>query len=154
VRHRVGTAFSQLSTRYVDQFSQEYFGDQGYCIGVYIPPEVQAVRHLLDEWNEVWAKVVECYNRTYEVFRAQGMKKKDARSLARHIIPGGACTSILFTVNARELNHIFKLRGALDADPEFRRLTIKLCQLVRGHNVFRHWAIAYDEQKGEYLVVT
>lgn len=151
VRHRVGVAFSQLSTRYVDQFSDEYFGDTGDSVGVYIPPEIQAARGLLDEWNEVWKAVVKCYVRTFRCLRDQGYEKKHARSIARNILPGGACTAILFTVNARELNHIFNMRGSLHADDEIRRMTMCIYDLVKTEYLFSHWEECVDPLKGRYL---
>lgn len=153
VRHRVGVAFSQLSTRYVDQFSDEYFGDTGNTVGVYIPPEIQEDHGLREEWNEVWKKVVQCYTRSFATLRERGYEKKHARSIARNILPGGACTAILFTVNARELNHIFGMRGSIHADDEIRRMTIKLYDLVSSEYLFSHWEKRVHPKKGEYLAI-
>lgn len=152
VRHRVGTAYSQVSTRYVDQFNDKYFiPGSGNCLGVYIPPEVFRDADLYQEWMAVWEKVVETYSRTFARLRATGIESKTARSIARHILPGSAGTAIVFTVNARELDHIFRMRGSLLADDEIRRLTIRIFREVGACNLFAHWRVV-DSYVGEYLV--
>ena len=151
VRHRVGVAFSIQSSRYVDQFSDEYFGDSGHSLGVYIPPEIQTDEALFAEWLEVWKSVVVTYNRTFLKLRSGGHDKKTARSIARHIIPGSMCNAVVFTVNARELNHIFAMRGSLPADPEIRRMTMRLWDHVKGDNLFAGWEEVQDEKYGRYL---
>lgn len=152
VRHRVGVAYSIQSSRYVDQFSGKYFGDSGYCLGIYVPPEVQRDQTLFQEWIGVWTGVVEVYRRTIDKFVADGWDEKDARSLARHILPGGMCNAIVFTVNARELNHIFKMRCDPAADPEIRRMVMRLWDHVNKTNIFNHYEeVEGDERVGRYL---
>lgn len=145
VRHRVGVAYSQLSTRYVDQFSDEYFGDSGHSIGVYIPPEL--AEEEVTTWLGVWQQtILPVYKGTFQRLCDRGYEKKAARSIARHILPGSACTALVFTVNVRELNHIFTLRGNKFADPEIRRMVHKLYDNVRGLNVFAHWEYQTDDK--------
>lgn len=142
VRHRVGVAYSQLSTRYVDQFSDEYFGDSGHTIGVYIPPELPD--DLQGSWIAHWTEsVFPLYREAFRRLRDSGIEKKAARSIARHILPGSACTALVFSVNVRELNHIFSLRGNRHADPEIRRMVHKIYELVKTLNVFSHWSLEY-----------
>lgn len=132
VRHRVGTAFSQTSTRYVDQLE---FADLGF----YIPPEIALIRDLYAEWLEQYAKLADLYSRSFDRLRAMGMEKKRARSIARHILSGSAGTCLIFTVNARELNHIFDMRGSEFADDEIRRMTLCMYEAVKHMSLFAHW---------------
>lgn len=151
VRHRVGVAYSIQSSRYVDQFSNEYFGNSGHSLGVYIPSEVSGCRDLLQAWFDAWIICIRTYKRTFDNLRARGIAKKDARSAARHILPGGMCNAVVFTVNCRELNHIFNLRGNFGAEREIRMMALALHDQVKHMNVFRHWERRSDPVKGDYL---
>lgn len=151
VRHRVGVAYSVQSSRYVDFFSGEYFGNTDHRIGCYVPPEVQEDRELFELWKDGWVKVYRIYTRTFDKLRSKGLGKKEARSVARHFLPGGACNALCFTVNARELSHIFKLRGSLEAEREFRNLAVKLYLAVADHNMFKDWEVKEHATKGPYL---
>lgn len=152
VRHRVGVAYSIQSSRYVDQFSNEYFGNSGHSFGVYIPSSVKGCRDLLSEWFKQWVGAIRCYKRTYDNLRKQGHSKKDARSDARHILPGGMCNTVVFTVNCRELNHIFALRGNLHAEREIRLMALALYEEVKEMNVFSHWERVTTD-KGDVLKI-
>jgi thymidylate synthase (FAD) len=154
VRHRVGVAYSIQSSRYVDQFSNEYFGDSGHSFGIYIPPSVQGCRDLLQTWLDQWIGAIRCYKRTFDNLRARGVAKKDARSDARHILPGGMCNAVVFTVNCRELNHIFNLRGNFAAEREIRMMALALYEQVKHINVFSHWERRTEPVKGDYLYNT
>lgn len=144
VRHRVGVAYSQLSTRYVDQFSDEYFGDSGHSVGVYMPPELDTQEQ--EEWLNIWEQtIMPAYLKTFNRLKERGYEKKAARSIARHVLPGSAGTAMVFTVNVRELNHIFSLRGNRFADPEIRRMVHKLYDVVKSMNVFSHWEYREDD---------
>lgn len=151
VRHRVGTAFSVQSSRYVDTFSTKYFGDSGHCIGVHIPEAVQGDAARYERWLAIWQIVAEEYTRSYKELRDEGHAVKDARSMARHILPGSICNALMFTCNARELNHIFKLRGNFHADGEIRALAVELFKCVENHTLFNNWELRVDEKHGEYL---
>lgn len=131
VRHRVGTAFSQASTRYIDHLES--------YLGWYVPPEIAAIPDLFARWLDNVASVAKLYQDSFDRLSALGMEKKRARSIARHALLGSAGTAIQFTVNVRELNHIFGLRGAAGADDEIRRLAVKMWEKVKWMNLFKHW---------------
>lgn len=153
VRHRVGVAYSVQSSRYVDQFSDEYFGDSGHTLGVYFPPEVYEDDELKELWVKHWLSTVDIYRRTFDKMRAIGLDKKDARSIARDCIPGSMCNALLFTANARILNHIFAMRGALPAHQEIRKLALRLYDHVKTSNLFMHWEQVEHPTKGRYLKI-
>lgn len=151
VRHRVGVAYSVQSSRYVDTFSKKYFGDSGHCIGIHIPECIQHETDIYEEWLAAWQVVAKLYTKSFKRLRERGWDVKEARSFARHILPGAICNALMFTVNARELSHIFKLRGAFSADPEIRALAVALYHCVEGHNLFANWSKCVDSKYGEYL---
>lgn len=151
VRHRVGVAYSIQSSRYVNQFSNEYFGDSGHKLGVYIAPEIQEDQELYDLWINQWLTDAAVYNKTIDKLRSKGMDKKDVQSIARDILPNGMCNVVIFSVNARSLNHLFSMRGALPAHPEFRKMVCRIWDYVKGHNLFKHWECVEHPKKGRYL---
>ena len=64
---------------------------------------------------------------TYEKLVSLGVDKEDAR----FILPHGAETRIVVTMNARELHHFFTLRLCKRAQWEIRELARKMLTLVR-----------------------
>lgn len=156
VRHRVGVAYSQLSTRYVDQFDNRYFdhpenGMSDKTLGAYMPPEVEEDEELKELYDGAWAMCQKVYHKIFQRMREKGLKLKQARSIAREILPGSAGTMIYITINARELDHIFKMRGALDADDQIRRVALAMYDCVREHNLFKGWHVAIDTEGRAYL---
>lgn len=133
IRHRVGTSISQTSSRYVDQL------EHGGILGVYVPPRIAAIPDLFARWLDTVEGLAKLYQDSFDRLSEMGLEKKDARSDARHILPGGTGTCLIWGCNARELNHIFALRGSDGADPEIRRLAVALWKEVRWMNLFKHW---------------
>jgi thymidylate synthase (FAD) len=151
VRHRVGVAYSIQSSRYVDFLSKEYFGKSGHCVGVYVPPEIRQDWELWDDWLRAWQACAKAYAKSFFKLRQKGIPKKRARSMSRQILPGGVGNALMFTVNARELNHIFELRANTHAEDEFRVLALKLWGEVKHLNLFSHWELAVEQDGREYL---
>lgn len=133
VANGIITHNSQASTRYIDHLES--------YLGWYIPPEIAAIPDLFARWLDNVASVAKLYQDSFDRLSALGMEKKRARSIARHALLGSAGTAIQFTVNVRELNHIFGLRGAAGADDEFTRLSIKMWEKVKWMNLFKHWKL-------------
>lgn len=103
VRHRVGTAFSQQSQRYV-KFEEAKFRT---------PPSVTKakVRHTL--------KAVQGAKDTYDFLTEEvGIPPEDAR----FYLLEGTMTNLVFTVNLRQLIHMMGLRLCILAQWEIRRL--------------------------------
>ncbi|MCS7233998.1 MAG: FAD-dependent thymidylate synthase [Synergistetes bacterium] len=103
VRHRIAS-YSQQSLRWVNAGDME----------IIIPPSVSANEEALKLFEEVirFAKVV--YAKLVEL----GIPKEDARFL----IPQGVSSEIIFTMNARELHHFFRLRLCSKSQWEIRKL--------------------------------
>ncbi len=112
VRHRMAS-YSQQSQRYVSVKAPS-------CI---LPPSVikneEAARLYKEQAESAW----NCYERLVEL----GVDKEDAR----FILPHGAATRIVVTMNARELHHFFALRLCKRAQWEIRDLACRMLKLVR-----------------------
>ncbi len=121
VRHRMAS-YSQQSQRYV-KISE----------GSFVIPESilknENARRIFEEC------VKKCYE-AYEEMIALGVPKEDAR----YVIPQGVVTSIVITMNARELLHFFSLRLCLRAQWEIRELAYKMLKEVKrvAPKIFEH----------------
>lgn len=131
VRHRAGTGISQLSQRYVDESTADF-----------IEPAVIAQD---PETHTVWLHAIEASHQAYndlvgklasrvqqqfpDLPRTQRMKM--AREAARSVLPNATETKLLFSANARALRWILTLRGTEGAEPEIRKLAVKLCRLMQ-----------------------
>lgn len=139
VRHRVGTAYSQLSQRYVDESNgtnviPEALLDvadletaSGETVGFKIST-------LIDDSRELYSELVDLLSK-------KGLDRKSARGAARSVLLGGNSTKIMFTVNARELRHIFDLRGSKHAEAEIRSVTIEIYELVKHLELFSDYRV-------------
>ena len=112
VRHRMAS-YSQQSQRSVSMKEQS-------CI---VPPSILKNEEALKLFNE---QINSSWN-TYEKLVSLGVDKEDAR----FILPHGAETRIVVTMNARELHHFFTLRLCKRAQWEIRELARKMLTLVR-----------------------
>ncbi len=112
VRHRIAS-YSQRSQRYVDE--------EGF--GFVVPPTVREnpdARRLFDEMME---SCREAYSRLVEM----GIAKEDSR----YLLPNACCSSIVVTMNARELLHFFTLRCCRRAQWEIREVAKEMLRLCR-----------------------
>ncbi|HPK86609.1 MAG TPA: FAD-dependent thymidylate synthase, partial [Atribacterota bacterium] len=63
----------------------------------------------------------------YQEMVSRGIPAEDAR----YILPQAIATSIIFTANARELIHFFRMRCCNRAQWEIRELALKILKLVQ-----------------------
>lgn len=112
VRHRMAS-YSQQSQRYVGMTGQT-------CI---IPPTAAANPKALKIFQR---QTEEAWNAYQELVDA-GIPKEDAR----FILPHGAETRLVLTMNARELHHFFSLRLCRRSQWEIRELARKMLILAR-----------------------
>ena len=123
VRHR-HMSFSQKSQRYVTEKGQfEYV----------VPPTIKDPE-LVSEYNEFMGKISDFYAKLIE----KGIPAEDAR----FILPNGATSSLISSLNLREMIHLANLRLCTNAQHEIRTLVKKMCNL----------AIEKDPWLSEYLV--
>jgi len=111
VRHRL-MSFSQKSQRYVKESSFDYI----------IPSSIKNNSELLKKFENHMKSIAELYNDFIEA----GIKKEDARS----ILPNACASSIVCSLNLRELIHLANLRLCTRAQFEIRNCVKKMCELV------------------------
>ena len=131
VRHRAGTGISQLSQRYVDESTADFVE----------PPVIAGDPEL----HATWLRSIEASHQAYKEL-VEGLAKrvqerhpdlprtqrlKMAREAARSVLPNATETKLLFSANARALRWIITLRGGEGAEPEIRRLAVKLARLMQ-----------------------
>lgn len=112
VRHRLAS-YSQQSQRYVGMKE----------IACVVPPQVAANAEALKLYEAQTESAWKCYRDMV----ALGVDKEDAR----FILPHGAETKIVITMNARELHHFFSIRLCKRAQWEIRELARQMLLAVR-----------------------
>lgn len=124
VRHRVGVAYSQRSTRYCDESESEWAWHP--LVQQLMDDDVTSLVEL--QHLESLAKLY--YGRLVDKIEsrltAKGTDKatarKQARGAARGILGNALSTEIVVTFNLRALRHFLKLRASEHADGEIRLL--------------------------------
>ena len=123
VRHR-HMSFSQKSQRYVTEKGEFE----------YITPNTIAKSELKDEYEAKMKEISDFYAKMVEA----GIPAEDAR----FILPNAATSSLVVSLNLRELMHLAHLRLCTNAQLEIRVLVKKICDLV----------VAKEPWLKEYLV--
>lgn len=123
VRHR-HVSFSQKSQRYVVEKGQFE----------YITPSTVKNVGLEEDYIDLMSKINDFYDRMIE----KGIPAEDAR----FVLPNAATSSLVASLNLRELIHIANLRLCVNAQHEIRQLVNKMCHLV----------VEREPWLGDYLV--
>lgn len=139
VRHRAGFAYSQLSQRYVDESIAEYVEPD-------LLTEYQDLHEIwLDAMAYAHAAYVKLVAKIDEKFKGSNMlpteptaRRKAIRQAARSVLPNATETKITVTGNARALRHFLEQRGSEFAEPEIRKLAVKMLDIlqVEAPNIF------------------
>ena len=111
VRHR-HASYSQKSQRYINESKFEYV----------IPEAIKEQDALKNKYENLMQLISNFYNDLVE----NNIKKEDARS----ILPNACTTSLIMSLNLRELIHIANLRLCTRAQSEIRQLVKKMCDLI------------------------
>ena len=129
VRHRAGTAMSQLSQRYVDESDASFV----------VPPAIVGDAELEAAWRtqiegaqRAYVALVERLMERYRWVDDKVHRRKMAREAARGVLPNSTETKIVFTANARAWRAILEMRGSEAAELEIRRLAVALVRLLQG----------------------
>jgi thymidylate synthase (FAD) len=142
VRHRVGMAVSQVSSRYVDP----------YQLGFVVPflerdvewAEEQFIRKCLIDLSFYGESYGACVERLAKDERfadmTKGQLKKVARGCAREYLPIGTHQFIQLTLNARTARHIIRMRGNPAAEMQIQELAE-----VLAHTCARVWPVIMDD---------
>ena len=138
VRHRAGWAYSQLSQRYVDESVAEYV-EPDIIAG---DPELHAIwLDAISHMHGAYVELAEKLNAKLADSQAAAAamlppdadrttRRKTARQAARSVLPNATETKITVTANARALRHFLEQRGSVHAEPEIRKLTNVLLELL------------------------
>lgn len=120
VRHRVGTAFSQTSGRYVALENIDFISDPllAECHG----DIMQLLEQIEDTAQRMRAKLI-----TEEMGFSE---KKKITSAIRRIAPNGQANEIGWSVNVRSLRHIVSMRSSKAAEREIRIVANQVFDLV------------------------
>ena len=111
VRHRMASYAQQ---------SQRYAAAQD---AVAVPPSIKANENALRFYEDACASAM----RAYEAMAALGIPKEDAR----YLLPQSVATSMIVTMNARELyEHFFPLRMCSRAQWEIREVARRMRDLI------------------------
>lgn len=105
VRHRIGTAFSQMSQRYCAMDGK---------LEAVIPESIASN----PEMNELALTTLQTLEDVYHTMLSGGIKAEDARC----VLPNAAATNLTMSVNLRELMHICEERLCTCAQAEIRSL--------------------------------
>lgn len=131
VRHRAGWAYSQLSTRYVDD-SQVRFVIPPTLLLTHDRDRINAFKRQCLEALEEYRQIKQFLQ---EKFERENVPKTDRRKLinqaARYILPNATETRMVATANLRALRHFFEMRANRHADVEIRRLANYMFSLIR-----------------------
>jgi thymidylate synthase (FAD) len=121
VRHRVGTAFSQTSGRYVRTDKINFVFD----------PILEGVRDKISRFIAVvedsYAKLVQDMG----VDSCEQFIKKKLTSALRRILPNGQTNEIGFTVNIRSARHTVQMRTSRHAEWEIRYVYDQVYRLIK-----------------------
>lgn len=116
-RHRVGISFSVQSQRYVSERSDRNRG----MFDAVVPPTISANPDASGLYDSLLTEIQRTYDRLAEL----GVPKEDAR----FVLPGGAATNLVTTLNYRSLLELYHKRvvtpGAQWEIKEMVRLMVK-----------------------------
>lgn len=137
VRHRVGVAISQRSTRYVDESLSEVVTHpllkqaMGAMSGGDYAELVEQMKYCDSENRRLYMKV-NCV--VYDDLVNRGVDKptarKQARGAARQYLENGLETELVWSANIRTLRHVINMRGSEHADAEIREFAVGLYNIM------------------------
>ena len=134
VRHRAGTAFSQISQRYVSGAVLRFVERPEYQIDEELhrlfeeradraAAEYEAMAELLLDRQEGGASMLTAD------FKTDARKK--VQQTARSLLPNETEAPIVFTGNVRALRHIIEMRADAHAESEIRNLAVRIFLCLR-----------------------
>ena len=127
VRHRVGTAISQESLRFVRLDEQSL-----NCERVYVPLAIRNNPDALAEWEHIIDMLGRYQVDLAEMFDLDSLpfeQKKALTSAMRRLAPIGVATSIGWSANIRAIRHVIEMRTHPSAEEEIRLLFSKVAAL-------------------------
>lgn len=124
VRHRVGTAFSQESLRYVRLED----------LGLWLPPEVENDPVMKEIFEAEFKTLGELQLKMAKLLKLDETKnfhyKKVMTSAMRRVAPDGLATTIGVSMNFRALRHLAEMRTSNGAETEIRLVFNKVMDIA------------------------
>lgn len=144
VRHRVGTAISQESLRYVrlDEL-------KAWLPSVFDQEDRTFVRNIFSELEKSYTKIESKHE---ELFKGRSFSlKKKLTSALRRFMPSGMATSLLWSANFRTLLNVVDMRTSPHAEEEIQLVFNQIAKecLHRWPNIFQAWE--RQEQSNGYI---
>ena len=137
VRHRVGTAFSQTSGRYVR--SDE--------LNVIIDPILEPAYDLVEEaraFLQDWYKRLETRLQINEIKNFD--VKKKLTSAMRRMLPNGQANEMGVSLNIRSLRHTIEMRTSRHAEWEIREIYNQIYKIVK-----KKYTVMFCDAKEELI---
>lgn len=119
-RHRLAS-FSVRSQRYVDESNFDYV----------TPPDIDKDEVMREIFDDTIYAINEAYQQLLLKLRKSGKAKEQANEQARAILPNACTTSLVMTMNARELMHFFNKRCCMRAQDEIRVVATEMLSQCR-----------------------
>lgn len=119
VRHRIGVAYSQESTRYNNYGSSKFGGEL-----TFIKP---CFWNDFDTNFELWTQACKLIEIIYLQMIKEGAKPEQARS----ILPNSLKTELFMTANLRAWRHFLKLRCSEAAHPQMRQVAFMILDVLK-----------------------
>lgn len=160
VRHRAGAAYSQLSQRYVDESVAEYVEPDIIAAdpelhAIWLEAVANAHRAYVRLADRLISKQLDdAYQRERDKQDGLGLDwsdkkeiktelRKAARQAARSVLPNATETKIFVTFNARSCRHFIEMRASRHAEPEIRKLAVKVLKIMQGEapNLFSDYTL-------------
>lgn len=118
-RHRIGVSLSVQSQRYVSESLEK----NGGIFDVVTPETIESNKEALIEFNTFLKNTQD----TYDKLLAYGVAKQDAR----FVLPGGACTNFVTTLNLRSFMDVYQKRVVTTgAQWEIKQMLLKMRDLI------------------------
>lgn len=118
-RHRIGVSLSVQSQRYVSESSEKNCG----IFDAVTPETIESNKEALIEFNTFLKNTQD----TYDKLLAYGVAKQDAR----FVLPGGACTNFVTTLNLRSFMDVYQKRVVTPgAQWEIKEMLLKMRDLI------------------------
>lgn len=140
VRHRVGTAMSQESLRYVRLED----------INMWLPDEFMNDEEVLDKVEDYVRQGEELQKWLAQHFKLDETKdfgyKKKITSAMRRFAPEGLATSIGWTANMRTLRHCIEMRTSRHAEIEIRLVFAKVAKIAK-----QNWPALFADYSQEVI---
>lgn len=115
VRHRIGVAYSQESSRYCCYSNDKFGNEVTFVIPVELTMDKLDVKDTLDK-RLVWEDAMKNAEKSYMHLIELGAKP----DLARGVLPTDVKTEIVVTMDIRAWRHFFELRCDKAAHPNIR----------------------------------